>query len=605
MRESSANSLHPLDLESLGGTLNELLSPTELPAGDVTKSLNFKPHRDGVSRVKRPGYSKFDAFYNFNSEPLRGLFDYWDETPVNRYVVISNKKIYGRAAGAGSWSTLYSQTNELGFPVKPIVYLRERPIIVGFDTNLLVEPTTTYGLGIDAPTSAATIAEGAAGDLSGKFKYVITYLRSGNFQVEGNPSPISNEITVSAKKIDLSSIPVSTDPKVDKKRIYRTTAGGEVFFWVADINNAETTYEDNITKLGDEVSYERYPPPEAVCAEVWDDRVWFVPKSARNQLQFTNKGSAEEMAHDNIIPVKGRDSDEIMAIKSFMDSLYILKRRSPFRLDKVGDSAYQLTELPFKTGTDAPATVSVGSGLMMWYSKHGIEVYNGDILFRPPISEILKTTISTINEAAIHKAFGEVNEKDGEYWLSVPTGTSTEPNLDIVFDFLKGKLSLYSFAKNLTCMHNIRDANARLQLITGSSDGNLYTQGSGFTDDGEIIRANFMTKQYCSLTGQKGAWNSLRRIFAEYICPQGSKIGLSIYKNFEKFPTATISLDGGTSTDGDEARAVIMRRANLGIPCSYFCLEYIHNEVAEGEVRVLPPMLYFKNRPWKKDAEAD
>ena len=592
-------------IKSLAGTLNELAPPTEVPEDQVIKCLNFKAHADGISRVKRTGYSKFDAFYNFEGLPIRGLFDYWDETPINKYVVITSKKIFSRSVGAGSWTELYSQVAELDFPVKPVVYLRERPIVVGFDINILVEPTTTYGLGIEAPTSAPTLAAGAAGALTGTYKYVITYLRSGNYQAESNPSSESSPITVTAKKVNLSSIPVSLDPKVDKKEIYRTTEGGAIFFWVAEIANATTTYEDNIEELGDQVSYDRYVPPVAICAEVWDDKVWLVPKSDRNQLQFTNTGYAEEMAYDNIIQVKGKDSDEIMMIRAYMDSLHALKHRSVWRLDKIGDSSYELTKLPFNAGTDAPATVAVGGGLMMWLSKRGIEILSGQSILDPPISDLIPKTMASINQAAITKAFGEINEKEGEYWLAVPTGTSTEPDLIIVFDYLRGKIDRYEFAKNFSAMHNIRDADSKLQFITGSSDGNLYNQDSGYTDDGTAIEAEFMTKQYCCLTDEKGLWNVLRRLFAEFICPAGSKVILNIYKNQEKLPLVSVPLDGGTPSDADEARRVIMRRVNLGVPCAYFCLEFIHDETASGEVRILTPEIYFKRRTWKKDIEAD
>jgi hypothetical protein len=596
-------------IKSLAGTLNELAAPTEVPEDQVIKCLNFKAHADGISRVKRLGYSKFDAFYNFGGLPIRGLFDYWDETPVNKYVVITSKKIFSRSAGAGSWTQLYSQSAELAFPVKPVVYLRERPIVVGFDTNRLVEQTTTYGLGIVAPSGTPTLSEGAIGALTGTYRYVITYLRSGNYQAESNPGPESSLITVTAKKINLSSIPVSSDPKVDKKEIYRTTEGGAIFFWVDEIANATETYEDDVTELGDQVSYDRYVPPIAICAEVWDDKVWFVPKSDRNQLHFTNTGYAEEMAYDNIIQVKGKDSDEIMMIKAYglgsTTSLYVLKRKSIWRLDKTGESSYELTKLPYSIGTDAPATVAVGGGLMMWLSKRGIEVFNDEIIFDPPISTSIPKTIASINQSAIAKSFGEINEKEGEYWLAVPTGTSTEPDLIIVFDYLREKIDRYEFAKKLTAMHNIRDANSKPQFITGTSDGNLYIQDSGHTDDGTIIKAEFMTRQYCCLTDEKGLWNVLRRLFAEFICPVGSKAILNIYKNQEKFPIVSASLEGQTALDVDEARRVIMRRVNLGVSCAYFCLEFIHNEIANGEVRILTPEIYFKRRIWKKGIEAD
>ena len=585
--------------------MNELSPPTEASDDQVIKCTNFRVHKDGISREKRPGYSKFDAFYDFGGLPIRGLFDYWNESGVNVYVAITSKKIFSRTASAESWTEIYSQADAVLFPIKPIVYLKERPIVVGFDTNRLVEPSTTYGVGIVAPSSAPNCAEGSDGALTGIFKYVITYLRSGNFQVESNPGPESSPVTVSAKKINLSSIPVSTDPKVDKKRIYRTTAGGAVFYWVDDIANAQTTYEDNITELGDAVSYDRYPPPVGMFAEVWDDRVWFVPKTDRNQLQFTNKGSAEEMAYDNIIQVKGQDSDEIMAIKAYQDCLYIFKHRSAWRLTKLGESSYECMELPFGVGTDSPASVANCGGFLTWRSKRGIEIFNGTTLFNPPITELIPETLKSINEAAAGVCFGEENDKNNEYWLSVPTGTSTEPNLVIVLNYLRGDITKYVFAKEMTAMHNIRDANSALQFITGSSDGNLYKQDSGYTDDGTAISANFMTKQHCCLAGDKGVWNSLRRMFINYICKTSDTISLKIYINQDKTAVATISLEGNTPSDSDKAREVILKRINLGVSCGYFCLEFLHNATALGDVRILPPDIYFRKGFWKTYIKAD
>ena len=407
------------------------------------------------------------------------------------------------------------------------------------------------------------------------------------------------------KKINLTAIPVSSDPKVDKKRLYRTTADGEVFFWLADIDNATTTYEDNLTELGDEVSYDRYPPPVSIFAEVWDDRVWFVPKDYRNELHFTNKGSAEEMAYDNIVPVKGKDSDEIMGIKGYVDSLYVLKHKRIFRIDKVGESSYQMTELPFKTGTDCPASICVVGGFLMWYSKRGLEIFKEKELVDPPISDLIPITIASINQDAVSKSFGNEFERRNEYWLSVPVGPSTEPNKVIVLDYIRARLTPFEFAKGLSCMHNIRSGTAELQFITGSSDGNLFIQDSGYTDDGTAIESNFMTKHYRCLTGEKGVWNTLRRMWAEYVCPLGSKIVLNIYKNTQRFPIASINLEGMSATDLDEKRSVVGRLIKLGISCAYFCLEFVHNEEANGTVRILPPEIYFKNKVWKRDIEAD
>ena len=107
--------------------------------------------------------------------------------------------------------------------------------------------TTAVSAGVDPPGSAPTIASGAAGAISGTNYAAFVRFVDG----EGNPSnlsPVSNTLTtLSSKKIDWTGIPVSSDTKVTKKQLLRNTSGqANVFYVVAEIANATTTYTDNV-----------------------------------------------------------------------------------------------------------------------------------------------------------------------------------------------------------------------------------------------------------------------------------------------------------------------------------------------------------------------
>jgi hypothetical protein len=98
------------------------------------------------------------------------------------------------------------------------------------------------------------------------FSYVAKY--SDGTIYETNLGPVS-DVTVANKKIVWSSIPVSSDPQVTHKRLYRSVSG--ITRFVVEIENAETFYLDNISDedLLSAASFERdeyYPPP----AEIWD-----------------------------------------------------------------------------------------------------------------------------------------------------------------------------------------------------------------------------------------------------------------------------------------------------------------------------------------------
>ena len=102
---------------------------------------------------------------------------------------------------------------------------------------------------ITAPATAATATLNAvAGSLSiGAYSYYIEYANAAGEL--SSPSPLSNIITTvsGSQRINLSVIPISTDPLVTSRKIYRTKADGSTYYLLATIaDNTTTTYADNI-----------------------------------------------------------------------------------------------------------------------------------------------------------------------------------------------------------------------------------------------------------------------------------------------------------------------------------------------------------------------
>lgn len=115
--------------------------------------------------------------------------------------------------------------------------------------------TTTERLGIVAPATGPTAATGAAGAITGtNLSYVVTYLSA--LGQESAPSPASDLVSPSAERVNLSNIPTSGSLQ---RKLYRTNAAG-VYCYVATLNAADTTYEDNtaVADLGDPILTEDY-----------------------------------------------------------------------------------------------------------------------------------------------------------------------------------------------------------------------------------------------------------------------------------------------------------------------------------------------------------
>ncbi len=102
---------------------------------------------------------------------------------------------------------------------------------------------------VAAPTTAPTAVDsGIAGTPNGTYAYMCTFVTADG-ETEGRVA--SSNVTVASKQINLSAIPVSADPRVTARRIYRkpTAFSADVVpmkFLVEIADNTTTTYVDNI-----------------------------------------------------------------------------------------------------------------------------------------------------------------------------------------------------------------------------------------------------------------------------------------------------------------------------------------------------------------------
>lgn len=105
--------------------------------------------------------------------------------------------------------------------------------------------------GVDRPASFPTAAAGTAGALTGTYYYTCTfYTATGETDIiTATPTPV----TVSAQRVNLTNIPISPNPAVVGRRIYRNSAANSSVTnftrqqLVASIpDNTSTTFVDNI-----------------------------------------------------------------------------------------------------------------------------------------------------------------------------------------------------------------------------------------------------------------------------------------------------------------------------------------------------------------------
>jgi hypothetical protein len=132
-----------------------------------------------------------------------------------------------------------------------------------FEFYMSTAQTTVEGIRLDryekydegAPVAVPT----GSGSLSGVYSYKVIYV--SKYGQYSNTGPASVNVTAASHaSIELSRIPVSSDPQVVARRLYRTVGNGSVWLYLDEIlDNTSTTYSDTTAdgSLGNET------PPQA------------------------------------------------------------------------------------------------------------------------------------------------------------------------------------------------------------------------------------------------------------------------------------------------------------------------------------------------------
>lgn len=474
-----------------------------LKGGIIRHLSTFKYVNAGFWQVKGMHGDNEDALTKWNGSELFsitsmgarvvGLFQVTQGAGVN-YFVMANGKIM-RVNGATVTDLLTGQAAGYydGETLNSIFYA-----VSGVNANKKILSTlAVQGVGIAAPGSACTAALGAVGVLTGDYSYKYTYKNSVTGH-ESNPSPVSNVITTTTDQVSLTGIAASGDSQVDYKVIYRTTTGGDgVWFRVAEITNATTTYTDNIadTSLAEAVLEDSGVPPQASYVELYNGMLAYAGLESPNQSRVAMSGvlRPEACDPDNVYDLEPDEQDIITGMKRFGGSLAVYKRNRLFL--GVGSSPDELNFVPTRVNEG-----SLGNACIIdynsahWYlGERGPFVFGGlkEEYIGRPIQEFYKT----LDPLYLGNASGvfykpmnmliwnvmEIGQSDFNTWLCYNTQTKEWT----VRDFASSRLAIYL------------DAIKATKLWLGGVNGYTYTGDIGTGDNGSNITCEVVTRGIC------------------------------------------------------------------------------------------------------------
>lgn len=459
--------------------------------------------------------TKWNGFSKYNTTILQesavnaqftGLFDYVksDGTRIPVATALSGIYRYGSPV-SNAWNALSLTSaggNRTGTVNDYYDFVVLRDILYasnGVNGNLKYDGTDVHNMGVTAPSSAATAALGAAGVLTGNYSYKITFYNSAKAH-ESNPSAASNTVTASSSRIDLTGIPVSSDAQVNRRRIYRTTTGGGVWLFLAEIaDNTTTIYTDNAADSTLGIQIEEFAngvPPSAAIMEVYKGRVFSVQKDS-SRVWFSKQNFPNAVHSNDFRDLDPDDGDAATGLRRLYGQIIAFKNDSIW--NGFGDDRNTFAFERQVNGIGSVNNVGIvaipGRNALMFVSEDGFYSYDG--ISEQKESDAIDPVFKGLNQSRLKYAYGFVYKpKNVLAWL-VSDGSSTQHDLIVMYDYRQSQWMTRPIPNTKANVAQIiEDANNNEIFYIGGYGGHVWQGDSGQSDDGAAIACELIDRAH-------------------------------------------------------------------------------------------------------------
>ncbi|KKL21412.1 hypothetical protein LCGC14_2445730 [marine sediment metagenome] len=218
-------------LFSPDGSLNVAVDPSDLPeaegrSGAMVRCKNMRTNENGKA-ITRDGSTKL------NSSAIETAI-WWIEEQAGSRFSFAGTQIYEDESSIDT-----GLTNAQWAAIKYNAFNDTTDNIFALNgtDRKRIESSTVYEWGIAAPTTAPILTTGQSTGLTGMYNVRYTYLRKVDSVIvaESNPSnPASSykELTDQSLAVDVAD---SADSQVTHVRLYRTLAGGVIYYADQDV----------------------------------------------------------------------------------------------------------------------------------------------------------------------------------------------------------------------------------------------------------------------------------------------------------------------------------------------------------------------------------
>lgn len=379
-------------------------------------------------------------------------------------------------------------------------------------------------LTIPKPNAAPVLSSGGSGSYTGTRRALVQFLvkdpSSGTVIGFSPLSDPSAAFTFTAQK-QSATLPVSGHPSVNCRRLYFTANNGTDYFAATDIDdNVTTSITMDIADASldiaavDSTQYVS-APTDLSLVTVWKDRVW--GKSALDNLVGSISGGV--YSWPVLFPIDPRGSDGI-GISGFIarrDQLGVCRRNNIWMLTGSDETNFSLVKLVEGKGCIAPASCIVVRDVGYFLSDDGIYSWDNwgvkcitDDTVRPWF-----TTDTYFNRQGFPNCFAGYDPVRNKILFVLPAAGSSPTTLNswIELDLensgiggfysteasAQGKGKFFgphttSVVSSFSGATIAPDANNKLRLILGGSDGLCYAFSTSTFTDGASSPIAFAVK---------------------------------------------------------------------------------------------------------------
>lgn len=479
------------------------LSPSELKLTDLPRkpdSLYNLSFDEYGNLVKRAGYAKYNTTSIGASHKIVGMHRFYQQnTSSKEFIVAWNTSLYKLAE-----TTPWGATALTGCPALTADsdtffenFLNHCYIVNGANTMMKYNLTNVRTNGIAVP-AAPTFNANIDGSLTaGTYYFKYTFVDEDGY--ESNGGTASAVMTAGATPNDgiKINIAASGDAKITKRRIYRTTVGGSIYYYDGEVaDNTTLTYNSTISdadiSLKSVLHTDHNAPPSAPDLinkrgsriNIAIDEKLYVSK---NYDKTTGVRSVEYFPSTNYYPTG--NGQNITGLMEQLNELPVFTENTVERLVGTDEDNFEYRNAHQRDGCIAKRSLVNCKNYLVYLAFDGIYIFDGvsataiDIAFGGRLNKYIR---DNIYYAYAHLSCATYY--DNKYLLCIPTGTNTVPNVTIYYDLLTGRYGIYSYS--FSCFSLWDRGGDGLRLFGGSNtEGRIYELDKGLDDDGSAITA--------------------------------------------------------------------------------------------------------------------